>query len=286
MMLSISILEAIQLSCHFLMSLAVIFDVELVGWTATVIGAAVLSSWYAMLPQHTLLALNRFLVLGDMSGRGAKNKWSSIVFNMLLSVCWLWGFAYFALMQTPLSRISFIPQWSTFQYNSEKTFGKITKILGMANTAGSPAICLGIYLIILYKLVRHRRLFSKRSSDRWVNTIRNCSEAPKLMNAAELRLLLQAFLGFSLIELNIVVNYLLNMSVIPITPNILCAIYGIWIMCCTFSSILYLVINKTLRRRAFLLLFHWSKENESSTITVSHINVTQKVTMRPRALTS
>ncbi|KAI1719138.1 serpentine type 7TM GPCR chemoreceptor srx domain-containing protein [Ditylenchus destructor] len=286
MMLSISVLEAIQLSCHFLMSLAVIFDVKLVGWTATIIGAAVLSSWYAMLPQHTLLALNRFLILGDMYGRGARNRYSSIIFNILLSVCWFWGFSYFALMQTPLSRISFIPQWSTFQYNYEKTFGKITKILGMVNTAGSPTICLGIYLIILYKLVRHRRRFSKHSSDRWVNTVCNSSEAPKLMNAAELRLLLQAFLGFLLIELNIAVNYLLNMSVIPISPNILCAIYGIWITCCTFSSILYLVINKTLRRRAFLLLFRWSKENDSSTITVSHISVTQKVTMRPRAVTS
>ncbi|KAI1730082.1 hypothetical protein Ddc_02761 [Ditylenchus destructor] len=244
MMLSISVLEAIQLLCHFLMSLAVVFDADLVGWTASVIGGAVVSSWSAMLPQHTLLALNRFLVLGDMSGRGAKNKWSSYLFNMLLSLCWLWGIAFFGLLQTPLSEISFIRDWSAFKYNSNKTFGSITGYIGMANMAVSPSLCLAIYLVILFKLVKNRRFFSIYSSDRWANNSRKSSEAPKLMNAAELRLLLQAFLGFVLIGLLIIANYLLSVKVIPITKGVLTSLYGLWIMCCTFSSVLYLVINK------------------------------------------
>ncbi|KAI1719137.1 hypothetical protein DdX_06264 [Ditylenchus destructor] len=286
MMLSISVLEAIQLSCHFLMSLAVVFEADLVGRTATVIGAAVVASWSAMLPQHTLLALNRFLVLGDMCGRGARNRYSSIIFNILLSLCWLWGIAFFVLLQTPLSEISFIRDWSAFKYNANKTFASITGPIGTANMAASPSLCLAIYLVILFKLVRHRRLFSISSSDRWANNSRKPSETPQLLNKAELCLLLQSFLGFTLIGLLIIANYLLSAKVIPITKSVLTSLYGLWIMCCTFSSVLYLVINKTLRRRAFLLLFHWSKERDSSTITVSHISVTQKVTMRPRAFTS
>ncbi|KAI1701113.1 hypothetical protein Ddc_17759 [Ditylenchus destructor] len=189
MMLSISVLETIQIVCHGITSLATAFDMEIDDWSACLIGGAMTAAWTAMLPQQTLLAANRFFVLGDLYGNGDKNKLRTIVFN--------------------------------------------------------------------------KSIFSHPKPQRWATNPKNAPEAPKLMKAIELRLLLQAFLGFTLVGLFVVFNYLLNEQIIPVTKVTVGGINLLWLLCCSFSSILNLAINKTLRQRAFLLLqFKWSRYDE------------------------
>ncbi|KAI1701261.1 hypothetical protein DdX_16221 [Ditylenchus destructor] len=186
MMLSISVLEIIQIVCHGLTSLATAFDMGFDEWSASLIGGGLMAAWTAMLPQQALLAANRFFVLGDLYGNGDKNKLRNIVFN--------------------------------------------------------------------------KSILSNQKPQQWATNPKNASEAPRLMKSMELRLLLQAFLGFTLIGLFVVFNYLLNEKIIPATKITVGGINVLWLICCSFSSILNLAINKTLRQRAFLLLqFKWSR---------------------------
>ena len=62
-MLSIGVLDILQLLVHCINGVAMLNDHLFEGWPKTVLGGMLFSSWMVMTPQHLLLAVNRLLVV-------------------------------------------------------------------------------------------------------------------------------------------------------------------------------------------------------------------------------
>jgi len=73
-MLSIGVADTAQLLVHCIDGLAMMCDYVFTGWAINLLGAVLMSAWMAMVPQHTVLAANRLMVVAEGAEHGTSAR--------------------------------------------------------------------------------------------------------------------------------------------------------------------------------------------------------------------
>uniref|UniRef100_A0A915ETF7 Uncharacterized protein n=1 Tax=Ditylenchus dipsaci TaxID=166011 RepID=A0A915ETF7_9BILA len=133
--------------CSWIVWNIFVFEYDLNGVFEKIVASVVCAAWIAMIPQHAVLALNRWIVIRRVVYSAQSSKSETLLFNFLLLLCYLLGFVFFVLFMgnadTPMMislhgdddapTFSFIP------------LGSKLAIIDVVCTAPFPIICMLIY---------------------------------------------------------------------------------------------------------------------------------------------
>lgn len=122
-MISMGVLDVLQLVVLAANGLAILSDCTYDGWVGKWLGAVLIAAWWALIPQHLLLAVNRLLLIWRRSHKSSSSDESyvkRIVNWSLMAACWILGFAVFCLFALdPVANFPYLPNILSFGYSHE-----------------------------------------------------------------------------------------------------------------------------------------------------------------------
>ncbi|KAI1715028.1 serpentine type 7TM GPCR chemoreceptor srt domain-containing protein [Ditylenchus destructor] len=265
----ISVLDCIQLIIHIYGGFITIYDTNYSTWAEkAILGGISNALCETLLPLDLALAFNRLLVFKTRPlARGIE---VAIFYSLIYFSC-LFGFVFLCLYMTPYVGRSF----SSEAWSRNKSREWTQHIAEIDDWCSLPlvGITLVVYLTLLVVLV-----IKKRES---THVFDKSKTAYRFLAPAELKLLLQSLIHFSLAT-SLVVVWRIQDGVLPDNHYTVMTINLFWILYNGINPLLYLCINSIVRRRVFYLwcrrkiiylepTISLTKEPNKNVLTINHI---------------
>uniref|UniRef100_A0A915CT71 Uncharacterized protein n=1 Tax=Ditylenchus dipsaci TaxID=166011 RepID=A0A915CT71_9BILA len=119
-MLSIGLMDIMQLISHVLVALGMIFNWQFDGFLENIIGSLLFAAFMAAMIQHLILAVNRLLVVLQIEVSQCEFI-NDMVLHSLLAASWLWAILFFIINMSPMSGIVFCGDSYIFHYSNDTT---------------------------------------------------------------------------------------------------------------------------------------------------------------------
>lgn len=214
-MFSIGLADTAQLVVHAVSGMAIMCD--------HVFGAVLFAAWMVIIPQHTMLAANRLMIVseGALTVEHVTSTRERRVANVvlvcirdgvyscscevqtLLGACWLLGLLCFIACMTPsLASIRYAPETRLFDFGQSGSLVAALDFFDDDLSIAFPLLTLAIYIWIILLLIRRvgrLSFFTLRplidmSGQIWLSVT---GHGTALITASELRVLVQSMVVFS-----------------------------------------------------------------------------------------
>ncbi|KHN70770.1 hypothetical protein Tcan_00603, partial [Toxocara canis] len=228
-MFHLSLADLLQLVFHIISGIFVIFQTTFHPWLEKICGALINTGCIVYTPLTMLLAMNRFVVI--CCPRSMQFIFSSSSTKRWTNAIWLYGCCFFTAYISPMVTIFFDP--SVFMWGH---VGPQAKLVHDAEYyAALVELCVTgvLYAAVVVRLALQARFVSKQAA---------------VIQRYEARVLVQAMIISFFIGFVLFTWYNFD-SFVASTKWTFFVINMMWILNCGINPVLYVILNKTIRRK-------------------------------------